>query len=213
METIPAPLAGDAYNAGRPVPDPALAEAGVPRSAGDGMDRLQLFGEVLRVHKERIHRGAVKIHKDVFTEEQTIEVPVTREELLLERVPIEAGTPAPSASIGNAQEIRVLLSEEKVRIEKEPVLREEFIVGKRDVSEVESVTGTVRHEELRVDSDGEHTPTGRGWGRPSRRKTPARMTGKTVKLTLLPIVPMQPAGTIGQPYCWTCVQLARHTTL
>jgi uncharacterized protein (TIGR02271 family) len=88
------------------------------------MDRVQLFGEVLRVHKERISRGEVRVRKDVITENQTIEVPVMREELVLERVQVSGETPASSANIGGSQEIRIPLSEEKVRVEKQAVVRE-----------------------------------------------------------------------------------------
>jgi uncharacterized protein (TIGR02271 family) len=115
------------------------------------VERVQLFGEVLRVHKERINRGEVRLRKDVVTESQTIEVPVTREELVLERVAVSGDTPAPSANIGSGQEIQIPLSEDKVRLEKEPVLREEVSVGKREVQDVATVSGDVRREELRVD--------------------------------------------------------------
>jgi uncharacterized protein (TIGR02271 family) len=125
-----------------------------PTKAGeyDG-DRVQLFGEVLRVHKERISRGEVRVRKDVITENQTIEVTVTREELVLERVAVSPNTPASSADIGRSREILVPLSEDSVRVEKQPVVREEVIVGKREVSDVARVGDSVRHEELRVDSD------------------------------------------------------------
>ena len=93
------------------------------------------------------------MRKDVVTEDQTIEVPVTREELVLERVAVSPDTPASSANIGRSQEIRVPLSEDSVRVEKQPVVREEVIVGKREVSDVARVGDEVRHEELRVDSD------------------------------------------------------------
>ena len=74
---------------------------------------MQLFGEVLRVHKERINQREVRVRKDVITENQTIDVPVMREELVLERVAVSGNTPAPSANIGRGQEIRVPLSEER----------------------------------------------------------------------------------------------------
>ena len=125
-----------------------------PVDAGTrGMDRVQLFGEVLRVHKERINQREVRVRKDVVTENQTIDVPVMREELVLERVSVSENTPAPSANIGRSQEIRVPLSEERVRLEKQPVVREEVNIGKREVADVEKVSADVRHEELRVDPD------------------------------------------------------------
>ncbi len=116
-------------------------------------DRVQLFGEVLRVHKERIRRGEARLRKDVVTENQTVEVPVTHEELVLERVAVPGDTPAPSANIGESTEVRIPLSGENVRVEKQPVVREEVIVGKREVTNVETVGDNVRREELRVDDD------------------------------------------------------------
>jgi uncharacterized protein (TIGR02271 family) len=146
-----------ASSTGRQVTDTGYTDRRPEDSSNSAVDRVQLFGEVLRVHKERTNRGEVRVRKDVITENQTIEVPVTREELVLERVGVAANTPAPSANIGRAQEIRVPLSEETVRLEKQPVVREEVLVGKREVADVARVSDDVRHEELRVDS-GVETP-------------------------------------------------------
>lgn len=140
-----------ADSTGREVTDTGYTD----RDRAYASDRVQLFGEVLRVHKERINRGEVRVRKDVITENQTVEVPVTREELVLERVAVPANTPATSTSIGRDQEIRVPLSEDRVRVEKVPVVTEEVRVGKREVSDVARVNDDVRREELRVDPDGE----------------------------------------------------------
>jgi uncharacterized protein (TIGR02271 family) len=142
-------IADTGYLDRRPVGDANRVDDADPR-----VERVQLFGEVLRVHKERISRGEVRVRKDVVTENQTIEVPVTREELVVERVAVSGDTPAPSGGIGSGQEIRIPLSEDKVRLEKEPVLQEEVIVGKREVQDVARVSGDVRREELRVDDPG-----------------------------------------------------------
>jgi uncharacterized protein (TIGR02271 family) len=144
-----------ADSTGQEITDTGYVDRPPVDAVSGAVDRVQLFGEVLRVHKERINRGEVRVRKDVITENQTIDVPVTREELVLERVAVSGNTPAPSASIGRGQEIRVPLSEEKVRLEKQPVLREEVNVGKREVQDVVTVSGDVRHEELRVDPDPE----------------------------------------------------------
>jgi uncharacterized protein (TIGR02271 family) len=143
-----------AESTGREITDTGHAGRRPANAPGDyAGDRVQLFGEVLRVHKERIGRGEVRVRKDVVTEDQTIEVPVTREELVLERVAVPPDTPASSADIGRSPEIRVPLSEDSVRVEKQPVVREEVVVGKREVSDVTRVGDRLRHEELRVDSD------------------------------------------------------------
>jgi uncharacterized protein (TIGR02271 family) len=144
-----------ADSTGREITDTGFVDRRPVDAENRAVDRVQLFGEVLRVHKERINRGEVRVRKDVVTENQTIEVPVMREELVLERVAVSGNTPAPSANIGRGQEIRVPLSEEKVRLEKQPVLREEVNVGKREVADVERVSADVRREELRVDPDPE----------------------------------------------------------
>lgn len=144
-----------ADSTGREITDTGYVDRRPVDDANRSVERVQLFGEVLRAHKERVNRGEVRVRKDVITENQTIEVPVVREELVLERVAVSGNTPAPSANIGRSQEIRVPLSEEKVRLEKQPVLREEVNVGKREVQDVAKVSGDVRHEELRVDSDAE----------------------------------------------------------
>ncbi len=123
------------------------------RSLTDQDYRIQLRGEVLRTYKDRVKRGEVRLRKDVITENQTVQVPVTREELVVERVP--ASGAQVSGEIGSDKEIRVPLSEERARVEKQPVVNEEVRVGKRAVQNTQQVSGDVRREELRVDKDGD----------------------------------------------------------
>src|SRR5256885_6644657 len=126
------------------------AASGVSGTEGDR--RIQLRGEMLRTHKERVQRGEVQLRKDVVTQNQNIQVPVTREELVIERTP---GSGQVSGEIGRDQEVRVPLSEERVRVEKQPVVNEEVRVGKRQVQSNKQVSDQVRHEELHVDKEGD----------------------------------------------------------
>jgi uncharacterized protein (TIGR02271 family) len=120
-----------------------------------GQQRIQLVGEILRVHKERVSRGEVRLRKEVVSEMQNVEVPVTREEIVIERVPVD-GREASGVEIGSGEkEIRVPLSEERVQVEKRPVVNEEISVGKRQVQSTKRVSDEVRHEELRTDSEGD----------------------------------------------------------
>jgi uncharacterized protein (TIGR02271 family) len=105
---------------------------------------LQLFGEVLRVRKEKVDSGEVHVHKESVTRMETVQVPVTREHLVVERSD-ENGRAAPEDSI------RVPLNEERVHIDKDTVLREEYKVGKREVTQNESVSDRVRRERLLID--------------------------------------------------------------
>jgi uncharacterized protein (TIGR02271 family) len=126
------------------------------RTAQAGQDqeyRMHLRGEVLRTYRDRVQRGEVRLRKEVITQNQTVDVPVTREELVIERVPGSGQTAAGAGEIGKDEEIRVPLTEERARVEKQPVVNEEVRIGKRAVQSTEKVSGEVRHEELRVDNN------------------------------------------------------------
>jgi uncharacterized protein (TIGR02271 family) len=118
--------------------------------------RIQLISEVLRVRKERVNRGEVRLRKEVLTETQNVQVPVTREEIVIERNPASADR-STSGTIGEDREVRVPLSEERVQVDKVPVVREEVRVGKRAVSETQNVSDQVRREELEVEGADEST--------------------------------------------------------
>jgi uncharacterized protein (TIGR02271 family) len=118
-------------------------------------NNIQLLGEVLRVHKDRVSRGEVRIRKEVITETQTVQVPVTREELVIERRPVDQATPA-TGSIGES-EIRIPLSEERASVDTSTVVREEVAVGKKPVQDVRDLTGEVRREELVVEDPTKRT--------------------------------------------------------
>jgi uncharacterized protein (TIGR02271 family) len=139
-------------------------------SAGEQDYRIQLRGEVLRTFRERVQRGEVRLRKEVVTENKTVQVPVSREELVIERTAASGHSPANAGEIGTDQEIRVPLSEERARVEKQPVVNEEVRVGKRAVQNTENVSEDVRHEELRVDKEGDvevDTQTGRKSKKPA----------------------------------------------
>jgi uncharacterized protein (TIGR02271 family) len=113
---------------------------------------IQLYGEVLRVQKDRISRGDVRVRKEVITTTQTVEVPVTREELVVERVPVSGQVPATGATF-DSEEIRIPLSEERATVSKQAVVREEVRVGKKQVTNVETLEEQVRSEELKIDQN------------------------------------------------------------
>lgn len=115
-------------------------------------ERIELREEELRATKDKVKAGEVRVRKDVVTEEKTIDVPVTHEEVVIERHPA-SGRPA-AGSIKEGEEIRVPVTEEEVRVEKRPVVKEEITVGKRKVQETETVRDTVRREEARIEESG-----------------------------------------------------------
>ena len=130
----------------------ALAAAPAARIGED--TRIQLREEQLHVRKHLMAAGEVRVRKEVRTEYRTIEVPVSREEIVIERLaPAEA--PVTAADFAPGEVIRIPLMREQVVVEKRPVVREEVRVGKRVVRETERVGGEVRKEEVRIEREGD----------------------------------------------------------
>ncbi|MDG0791428.1 YsnF/AvaK domain-containing protein [Cohnella ginsengisoli] len=116
-------------------------------------DTLRLHEERLNVDKERVRTGEVSVHKDVIEERQTIEVPVQREEVVIERHAVQGET-TDGAAIGKDETIRIPVSEERVEVTKRPVATEEISIGKRVVQDTEHVSETVRKERAELDRSG-----------------------------------------------------------
>lgn len=125
---------------------------GVARDA-EGRQTLKLREEELRARKETVQAGEATLRKDVISEQKTIDVPVTHEEVVVERHAVDHG-PAEGA-IGEGETIRVPLTEERVTAEKVAVVTEEVSIGKRKVQETERFTDTVRHEEAKIEETGD----------------------------------------------------------
>jgi uncharacterized protein (TIGR02271 family) len=123
------------------------------QTAATGERRIQLLGEILRVHKERVSRGDVRLRNETVTDTQNVEVPVSHEELVVERIPGNKREVSESQMTSGEKEVRIPLSEEHVRVEKKPVVNEEVRVGTRQVQSTERVNEPLRHEELRVEGN------------------------------------------------------------
>ena len=118
-----------------------------------GGQTMKLHEEQLHARKEQVETGEVRVRKEVTTEHKTLDVPVQREEVVIERRP--ASGQATSGDIRPGEEVRIPVREEQVRVEKTPVVKEEVTVGKRKVQDTEHVGGTVRKEEVKVEQKGD----------------------------------------------------------
>ncbi|MDQ2905421.1 MAG: YsnF/AvaK domain-containing protein [Chloroflexota bacterium] len=119
----------------------------------DGRRRLALREEVLQAEKQRVQAGEVALHKDVVTEQRSIDVPVTHEEVYIERRP--GSGQASDLPIGQDEVIRVPVTDEQVNVTKQSVVTGEVAVGKRQVQETKTYTDTVKHEEARIEHQGD----------------------------------------------------------
>jgi uncharacterized protein (TIGR02271 family) len=124
------------------------------KTATTGGQTMKVREEQLHANKQNVKAGEVRVHKEVSTENQTFNVPVTREEVVVERRPA-SGRGGKVGDLRDGEEIRIPVMEEKVRLDKETVLKEEVHVGKRKVQENEQVSGDVRKEKVKVEQTGD----------------------------------------------------------
>ncbi len=115
---------------------------------------MRLRGEQLNVSKQNVQAGEVDLRKEVVSQQQTVNVPVTHEEVYIENRPVTDATAVDNTPIGEGEDIRVPVSEERVNVSKDTVVTGEVSIGKRAVQETQQVTDTVRHEEARLDKTG-----------------------------------------------------------
>lgn len=106
--------------------------------------------ERLKVGTERVETGKVRLVKHVVTEQQQVQVPVTHEEVRLEREPV---TDANRKDALRGQDIteaehEVTLHADKPVVEKETVPVERVRLAKEEVSDTETVSGSVRKEQI-----------------------------------------------------------------
>jgi uncharacterized protein (TIGR02271 family) len=117
----------------------------------DAMTRSE---ERLNVGTQKVETGRARLRKHVVTEQQTVNVPVSHDEVRIEREPITdanrgAATAGPDLS---DEEHEVVLTEERPVVDKETVPVERVRLDKETVTGQQQVTEDVRSE--RIDTDG-----------------------------------------------------------
>jgi len=132
-------------------------------SGAAGTGKIEVKEERLHARKTPVEAGEVRVRKEVVTEHKTLEVPVEREEVVIERHAV--GERATGDTIRAGEEVRIPVKEERVTVEKQPVVTEEVTVGKRKVQETEHVSGEVRKEQVKVERQGDVNVKGTGKGR------------------------------------------------
>ena len=117
--------------------------------------------EQLRVGTEKTEAGRARLRKYVTTDTETRTVPVSREEVRVEREPITDAN-MPNAMSGPAiseEEHEVVLTEERPVVQKEAVPVERVRMDTDTVTEQATVTEEVRKEQ--IDMDGATETRGR----------------------------------------------------
>ncbi|SEG97167.1 conserved domain-containing protein [Nonomuraea solani] len=114
---------------------------------------MTMSEERLHVGKESRETGRVRLHKYVETENVHETIPLSHEEVVIEREPIRDGEALGTAEIGE-EDRQMILHEERPVVGKETRPVERVHLRKRDVEHEETVEGQIRRERLEIDEDG-----------------------------------------------------------
>lgn len=139
-------------DAGRADLSTAAAQAETSTTTSD--DSMTRSEEQVSIGTEQVASGKVRLRKYVVTENVTQTVPVSREEVRIEREPITGAERDEARAAGGeltSDEQEINLSEERVVVTKETVPVERVRVGKETVTDQEQVSTEVRKEQIDTD--------------------------------------------------------------
>ncbi|WP_024874456.1 DUF2382 domain-containing protein [Saccharomonospora piscinae] len=139
----------------------AAGTAGTPGTTGPAEGEPMVRSEEhLHARTEDVETGRVRLRKYVVTEEEQVTVPVSHEEVRLEREPVGEAERGEGGRIGE-EEQEVTLHRERAKVTKETEPVEKVRLGKERVTEQETVSGEVRKERFDVEQDTTETGEGR----------------------------------------------------
>ena len=115
--------------------------------------KLKLRKEELDIAKNRVRTGEVEISKEIVEEQKVVDVPLSHDEIVIERRAIDS---EPSdMEIGDEETIHIPVSEEQIEVGKHTIVTGEVSAFKREVQENKQVKETLKREEARVHTDGD----------------------------------------------------------
>jgi len=129
--------------------------AGQDTSGPNTDEAMTRSEEHLRVGTEKVEAGRARLRKYVVTEQQSVQVPVSREEIRVEREPITDANRGDALSGGEIteEEHEVVLHEERPVVTTEAVPVERVRLGTETVTEEQTVSGDVRKEQIELDDN------------------------------------------------------------
>jgi len=114
---------------------------------------IPLTEERLNISKD-VQEQQATITKKPVTETKTVQVPVTHEEVTIERRTPSGGEGqvASEGPVTSTEEISIPLKKEEVEVNKTPYVKEEVTVKKKPVTETREVTEEVTSERISTDT-------------------------------------------------------------
>ncbi|KQB84691.1 DUF2382 domain-containing protein [Corynebacterium oculi] len=129
----------------------AETEQQAPKAAATDENTLVRSEEELNVSKENVQTGEARLRKFVVTETETVDVPVSREEVRVVRTPLTGDEKVDGQPLTD-EEASVVLHEERVNVSKDTVAKEKVALEKEQVTETQRVSEELKKE--RIETDG-----------------------------------------------------------
>lgn len=117
--------------------------------------------EQLRISKDRETTGQARLRKYVVHDTETVEVPVEREEVRVERTPVDPSEAADFRGDLTEDETSITLHEERVHATKESVPVEKVKLAKETVTDSETVTEDLAREQIKTEGVDDVDPRNR----------------------------------------------------
>lgn len=126
------------------------ADALIQREGGSEL-RVPVVEERLVAGKRQVDLGELRIHKYVEQIEEAVRQPVTRDDLVVERIPMNQPVDAPVSPRFEGDWLVVPIMKEVLVVEKRLMLVEELRIRKQQVTEEQEIRELVRHERLELE--------------------------------------------------------------
>jgi uncharacterized protein (TIGR02271 family) len=112
---------------------------------------LPVLAEALDVQTRRVETGRVRIHKTVHTREVLVDEPLLREEVIIERVPVNRVVEGPIPVRYEGDTVFISLLEEVLVVETRLLLKEEVHMTTRRTETHTPARVTLRHEDVTIE--------------------------------------------------------------
>lgn len=118
--------------------------------AREGQVVIPVIEEELRVGREIIETGKVRVSKKISEHEETVDEPILREQVSVERVQVNEYVDAPPEARQEGDTLIIPVLQEKLVVQKRLLLVEELHIRKQVAETREPQTVTLRKEEVEV---------------------------------------------------------------
>jgi uncharacterized protein (TIGR02271 family) len=121
---------------------------------------IPIVEERLIPEKRKVDLGELRVHKLVDEVEEAVRQPVTRDDLVVERVPVNQPLDEPAGTRYEGDWLVIPIMREVLVVTKQLMLVEEVRISKREVTEEQEVRETTRHERLEIEDATLHGVAG-----------------------------------------------------